>query len=146
MGKINYLPAAKNQLSSIVAIDVMSYDVPLDEEIIIDCVNLNQMYVAMDGKKVVGYVCWQEIEGGVLILGLAVHTAYRRQGIGKQLVEFVKDLPDVNKVELEVRERNVNGQLFLRAVGFNCFVTIKDHYDESDEDCYVFTTYVEAKV
>jgi ribosomal protein S18 acetylase RimI-like enzyme len=146
MGKINYLPGGKQNIGGIAGIDIMSNDYPLDEEIIVDCINLNQMYVAMEGKKVVGYVCWQEIEGGVLILGLAVHTAYRRQGIGKQLIEFIKDLPDIGKVELEVRERNVNGQLFLRAVGFNCFSVLKQMYDESDEDCYVFTTYIEAKV
>ena len=144
---ITYHPAKVADLTPMVNLDILSYDTPLDEEIFINCIHLRTCYVAWDNKRIVGYISFQNIESEQVILGLAVHPAYRRQGIATKLVDFVIGLPNSSKITMEVREKNLSGQLFLRAIGFNCFSVLKNYYeDESDEDCYVFTLYVGATV
>ena len=86
---IKYLPATPSNLGAICSIDIISYENPLDEEIIYDCIKLNQMIVVFDDKKLIGYICWQDIPNGKLILGLAIWPSYRRRGIATKLVQFL---------------------------------------------------------
>lgn len=143
---ITYKPATAADLSKIVAIDVLSYENPIDEEILVRCIYDHQIFLALDGKRVIGFVCWEDRTSHNEIVALAVHPAYRRKGIGSKLLQFVLDLEDTVKVE--VRETNLTAQLFLRANNLTCFDVVKNHYVEEnkDEDCYVFTKYAGIEV
>jgi ribosomal-protein-alanine N-acetyltransferase len=39
---------------------------------------------------------------------------------------------------LEIRERNMTAQLFFRACGFTAVSVMRDFYEDTDEDAYLF--------
>lgn len=135
---IIYKPATLDNLNAIYALELQCYEHPTESETIISLIKSNQVYVALDGKKVVGYVMWIDNGDHNLIVGLGVRSDYRRKGIGSALLGFVLDLFII--IRIEVRETNLVAQLFLKANDIVCSHTLKDYYDESDEDCYVFTS------
>lgn len=98
------------------------------------------IYVAKEKKKVVGFIVFNdELDKFIHIENLAVHKGYRRIGIGTALVKAVLNL--CSDVQAEVRETNLSAQLFFKKLGFTAFDIVKNHYDGSTEDCYVFTLY-----
>ena len=62
---------------------------------------------------------------------LFIRKEYRRQGIGRKLINFVKDKYD--KLELQVYEKNVNAMLFYASLGFvNKKIQIDDNTNEKE--------------
>jgi ribosomal protein S18 acetylase RimI-like enzyme len=69
----------------------------------------------------VGYIIWVEGASVWHLDRLAVKPGYRRQGVGSQLMaEFLGARRRPRMSEALVPERNVEGQLFLRAHGWRC--------------------------
>ncbi len=68
------------------------------------------------------YVNNDEIKGFISLLdknyigALFVRKEYRRKGIGRKLINFVKDKYD--KLKLQVYEKNVDAMLFYSSLGF----------------------------
>jgi ribosomal-protein-alanine N-acetyltransferase len=74
------------------------------------------------------------------ILNLAVHHDCRHHGIGTQMVEkLVSKLSSHRRtrIMLEVRETNLDAQLFLRACGFRANSVSREFYADSGEDAYI---------
>jgi ribosomal-protein-alanine N-acetyltransferase len=42
-----------------------------------------------------------------------------------------------NKLSLEVRETNLDAQLFFRRLGFQAISVLRDFYEETPEDAYL---------
>jgi ribosomal protein S18 acetylase RimI-like enzyme len=83
----------------------------------------NASYVALDGRRVVGYLSLRMMGQAIVIRHLAVSRPYWRRGIGSQLVRHAKAHlwpPRFGCLAIEVAERNTRAQVFLRAVGFEC--------------------------
>lgn len=65
-----------------------------------------------------------EIKGFISILNneyigaLFVKKEYQRQGIGRKLINFVKEKEKYDKLILHVYEKNINAILFYTALGF----------------------------
>lgn len=65
-----------------------------------------------------------EIKGFISILNneyigaLFVKREYQRQGIGRKLINFVKEKEKYDKLILHVYEKNINAILFYTALGF----------------------------
>lgn len=99
--------------------------------------------VALQAGAVVGYVVCRRHADRIEVLALAVHPGRQLQGVGKRLLgEVVGRLspPEVDRVVLRVRERNLPCQKFLRAIGWRCVVVKRGFYGEgpSREDGYEF--------
>ena len=61
-------------------------------------------------------------------------------GIGKQMVlRLIDKLSQQrrNEILLEVRERNLDAQLFFKDEGFRAVSVLRCHYDDTDEDAYI---------
>jgi len=65
---------------------------------------MNYFFACIDNNKIVGYVCGHELNrldnaGNMLYIhGVGVHTDYRRQGIGKQMMTAIKQLCKLNGI------------------------------------------------
>jgi [ribosomal protein S18]-alanine N-acetyltransferase len=73
------------------------------------------------GEVVAGYLCFWLVADEVQILNIAVHRAYRRQGIGRALLLHCLDFGFQNKARkavLEVRSSNSVAQGLYRSLGF----------------------------
>lgn len=73
----------------------------------------SETYVYVDNNEIKGFI---SLLDNYFIGALFVRKEYRRQGIGRKLINYVKDKYD--KLELQVYEKNINAILFYTALGF----------------------------
>ena len=95
-----------------------------------------------DIEEVHGFVIY-ELGAGVLeITNIAVRYAMQGTGIGRALVSRLTDklTPDRLKgIEVKVRERNLDAQLFFRALGFRAIRVLRGYFEaDGKEDAYLF--------
>lgn len=89
-------------------------------------------FVWMDGGKLVGNVTLSPESGQrglVAITNMAVHPDFRRQGIGRRLMEAALDEAGhrgARAVVLEVRTDGAAAQLLYRELGFKCYHTVTE--------------------
>jgi ribosomal-protein-alanine N-acetyltransferase len=77
----------------------------------------------------------------IRVLNFAVAAAYRRQGVGSQmLAKLIGKLSPQRRtrITLEVRETNLAAQLFFRANQFRAVSVLRNFYDDTPEDAYLF--------
>ena len=138
----------RRDMPEVLHIENDSFEHPWSEEDFItslrqrNCIGM----VAEVNEKVVGYMVYELHRNKLYLINLAVHKDYRRKGIGKTMVDkLYNKLSEQrrNRIALEVRERNLDAQLFLRSVGFSAtriewgFYEYKNEYGEIEvEDAY----------
>ena len=90
---------------------------------------------------IAGFMIYELTKTHYGLVNIAVHAACERHGVGRALVEKLIGklrLPGRNKVIAEVRETNVDAQLFFKAMGFRAVGVIASPYEENDEDAIAF--------
>jgi ribosomal protein S18 acetylase RimI-like enzyme len=111
----------------------------------------NYGIVARKGRTVCGFALFYKRGGGVVdtvkpplitIVRAAVAHKFWRQGIGSALFWSISRN---NRTQLEVGERELNTQLFLRAIGFRA-VKIKDKFFSDGQAAYVFRYTPDSRV
>jgi ribosomal-protein-alanine N-acetyltransferase len=93
------------------------------------------------GYQVVGYIVYELVKDRIHIMNLAVSIRMQRRGFGMAMVdELVKKIGPGKRCRIvtEVRETNLDAQLFFRACGFRAIGVLHDYYDDTTEDAYVF--------
>jgi ribosomal-protein-alanine N-acetyltransferase len=96
--------------------------------------------VAEQGERVIGFMIYELHKNKLHILNFAVHPAYRRLGVGKQMVaKLVSKLSSHRRtrITLEVRETNLPAQLFFRSQGFKALRVLRGFYEDSGEDAFL---------
>lgn len=96
--------------------------------------------VAEHGNRVVGFMIYELFKNRLHILNFAVAPDYRNSGIGQQMVAKLANKLSQQRREfitLEVRETNLQAQLFFRGQGFQATRVLRDHYQDTSEDAYL---------
>ena len=87
--------------------------------------------------KIIGFIVGLKFSNEMAkILMLTVSKHYQKRGIGTQLLKnFLKQLilENVKRVELEVRQKNLNGIRFYHKFGFEIIEGIKEFYENGDD-------------
>ncbi len=107
------------------------------EEIRVSCAKF--VLAEVEGR-VVGYIIYWRLPKEVDIHNLAVHSAYRRQGIGRSLLSSAIDSAKgqgSNRVTLEVRKSNQAAQQLYHSLGFVERGVRKGYYSDDGEDALV---------
>lgn len=84
--------------------------------------NPTTCFVAEEEEKIVGVIMSGHDGRRGFIHHTTVHSKYRKQGVGKKLVEHAMDALDregINKVALVAFERNETGNAFWEKIGFS---------------------------
>ncbi len=132
----------RRDMPSVIDIEGGSFEFPWSEEEFIralrqrNCIGM----VAELNEIVVGFMVYELHKNRLHILNFAVHRDYRRNGVGKAMIEkLVGKLSRQrrSRILLEVRETNLQAQLFFREVGFQAVSVLRDYYEDTDEDAYV---------
>ncbi len=93
--------------------------------------------VAVAGGRVAGFVVSRRVaEDEIEILNLAVDAAFRRQGIGRRLVDKIR-LQRGTTTFLEVRESNSEARAFYERLGFQVVTLRPAYYTNSYEGAIV---------
>ena len=132
----------RRDMPEVLAIEHTSFDFPWCEEEFLrvlrqrNCIGM----VAELGEQVVGFMIYELHKNKLHVLNFATHPEYRRQGIGRQMMsKLVAKLSSHRrtKIVLHVRETNLAGQLFYRAVGVKAVEVVREHFADTGEDGYL---------
>jgi ribosomal-protein-alanine N-acetyltransferase len=131
----------RRDMPEVLQIEQDSHDYPWTEEDFLHCLRQRNCIgmVAELGEQVVGFMIYELHKSHLHILNLAVHPAHRRRRIGTQMVQkLVSKLSSHrrNCITLEIRETNLESQLFYRTVGFSAVAVLRDHFEDTGEDAY----------
>lgn len=132
-------PMTPADLDQVMAIERASFPFPWStrfflEELRVECAR--SLVVETDGK-VVGYVLYWLLPDEIDVHNVAVHTEFRRRGIGRLLLEQVLAQGrerKVMQVTLEVRKSNVQAQKLYQSMGFVNTGVREGYYADNGED------------
>ena len=105
--------------------------------------------VAISGNEVAGYIGVQEICSEAYITNVAVFDKFRKNGIGKALIEAACKGAEERNCEfitLEVRVGNQNAISLYEASGFEKVGVRKNFYSHPTEDAVLYTKYFTKEV
>jgi len=86
------------------------------------------------GEETVGFACFQHFLDECHILNVAVLPQYRKQGIGRQLVNWMLNrLEGARDFYLEVRESNKSAISLYIAMGFQTIGKRKEYYRDKED-------------
>lgn len=129
-------------MSEVMSIEDSSCEFPWSEQYFIRCLRQRNCIgmVAEHDERVVGFMIYELHTSRLHILNCAVHADFRRRGVGTQMVEkLIGKLSHDRRtrIMLEVRETNLDAQIFFRNCGFRANKVVHGLYDETTEDAYV---------
>ncbi len=90
---------------------------------------------------VFGYMIYENMKCRIDILNFAVHPLVRWSGFGKMMCDKLKaKLSHQRRTRIiaDIRDSNLDAQLFFAAMGFQAADVIPFYYDEISDDAYRF--------
>jgi ribosomal-protein-alanine N-acetyltransferase len=132
----------RRDMPEVLRIEQESFEFPWTEEDFLCCLRQRNCIgmVAERDHEIVGFMIYELHKSRLNILNFAVASACRRQGIGAQMIlRLIDKLSQQrrNEIRLEVRERNLDAQLFFRSQSFRAVCVLRAHYDDTAEDAYI---------
>jgi ribosomal-protein-alanine N-acetyltransferase len=134
----------RRDMPEVLAIEHESFEFNWTEEDFLACLRQRNCIgmVAEHDNHVVGFMIYELHKTRLHILNFAVGPAFRRLGIGAQMIDkLINKLSQQRRQEivLEVRETNLAAQLFYHSQGFRAVQVLRNHYADSSEDAYVMS-------
>ena len=132
----------RRDMPEVLRIEDQSFEFPWSEEDFIRCLRQRNCIgmVAEYDERVVGFMIYELHKNRLHVLNFGVNNEYRRLGAGRQMVDkLIGKLSHQrrSRILLEVRETNLEAQLFFRACDFRAITVLRDFYDDTTEDAYL---------
>ncbi len=132
----------RRDMPEVLQTEQQSFEYAWTEEDFLRCLRQRNCIgmVAEQGEKVVGFMIYELHKAKLHILNFAVNPAWRRSGVGGQMVaKLVSKLSSHRRtrITLEVRETNLPAQLFFSKQGFRAVRVLRGYYEDSGEDAFV---------
>jgi len=132
----------RRDMAAVLQIEQHSFEFPWTEDEFIRCLRQRDCIgmVAERSEQVVGFMIYELHKNRIHILSFAVHPEFRRQGVGRAMIDkLVSKLAYQrrNRIVLEVRETNLHAQLFFRQLGFRATSVLRSFYEDTPEDAFL---------
>lgn len=132
----------RRDMLSVLAIENKSFEFAWSEDDFIRCLRQRNCIgtVCELDDEIVGFMIYELHKNRLHILNFAVSPEFRRSGVGSQMIGKLLGKLSYerrNRIMLEVRETNLNAQLFFRDRGFKAISVLRDFYDDTTEDAYL---------
>ena len=98
-------------------------------------------YPGADDNPVAGYVIYELRQRGIYLHNFAVHPDNRRRGVGREMMgEMIRKLSNQHRprLQMHVADTNLDGHLFLKAMGLRAVGVVAGHYEKYGQDGYLF--------
>ncbi len=116
-------PMLKEDIPTVMEIEIASYVSPWKEKIYYDCLRVGYGCWVMEyAEKIVGYGIMSVAVGEAHILNICISEDYRRYGLGRMLLDHLQELSKDHKastVFLEVRASNIGAYRLYEDEGFS---------------------------
>ena len=139
---VNVRWLVRRDFEQVLAIEETCFEFPWTDEEFRQCLqdrNCLGMVAEHEGR-VVGFLVYETPKNRFLVTNIAVDPEFQRRGFARQMIQkLVSKMIHQrrNKVAITIRETNLPALLCFRALGFKAVTTLKNFYDEQDEDTYV---------
>lgn len=132
----------RRDMPEILEIENQSFEFPWCEEDFIRCLRQRNCIgmVAERDERIIGFMIYELHKTRLHILNFAVHDEFRRKGVGGQMAQkLIGKLSHQRRTRilLEIRETNLDAQLFFRSCGFRAVSVLRDFYEDTTEDAYL---------
>ncbi len=132
----------RRDMPSVMDIEQQSFEFPWSEEEFIRCLRQRNCIgmVAEREDQVAGFMIYELHKNRLHLLNFAVAAAMRRSGIGTAMIDKLASKLTAerrNRIMLEVRETNLDAQIFFRQRGFRAISVLRSFYEDSPEDAYL---------
>jgi ribosomal-protein-alanine N-acetyltransferase len=132
----------RRDMPCVLGIEAASFEFPWTEDEFLRCLRQRDCIgmVAEQAERVVGFMIYELHRTRIHVLSFAVHPEFRRQAVGRTMMEkLVAKLAYQrrNRIVLEVRETNLPAQLFFRSLGFKATGVLRNFYEDSTEDAFM---------
>ena len=141
--ELSFRPMREKDLERVLAIEQVSYPSPWSRYAFISEIRENQFahyYVCLAGRRLVGYAGMWIIMDEAHITNLAVHPAFRQQGVGEKILYHLMGrsvLLGAERMTLEVRVSNDVAKRLYNRVGFEPSGIRKGYYIDTREDALI---------
>ncbi|UTR08742.1 ribosomal protein S18-alanine N-acetyltransferase [Evansella sp. LMS18] len=102
--------------------------------------------VALSGERIIGYIGVWIIIDEAHITNVAVHSDFRKQGVGEKLLQSSMALAKTlgaKKITLEVRVSNEPAKIMYSKFGFENGGIRKNYYTDNQEDAQIMWVVLE---
>ncbi|MGN6135373.1 MAG: ribosomal protein S18-alanine N-acetyltransferase [Aureliella sp.] len=132
----------RRDMAAVLDIEQQSFEFPWSEEEFVRCLRQRNCIgmVAERDQAVVGFMIYELHKNRLHLLNFAVARDLRRTGVGTAMVEKLSSKLTAdrrNRIMLEVRETNLDAQIFFRELGFRAISVLRSFYEDSPEDAYL---------
>ena len=132
----------RRDMAEVLRIEDLSFEFSWSEEDFIRCLRQRNCIgmIAEHSERVVGFMIYELHRNRLHVLNFAVHPDFRRRQVGTQMVrKLVTKLSPQrrSRIMLEVRETNLDAQLFFRDLNFRAVSLLRDFYEDTTEDAYL---------
>jgi len=140
----------RRDMADVLRIEQQSFEHAWTEEDFLCCLRQRNCIgmVAEHEHEIVGFMVYELHKSRLHILNFAVDEDYRRRTVGAQMVlRLVDKLSQQRRDEilLEVRERNLDAQVFFGSQGFKAISVLRSHYEDTAEDAYLLQYQLHAE-
>ena len=132
----------RRDMSEVLNIESESFEFPWSEEDFVRCLRQRNCIgmVAEYEDRVVGFMIYELHRTRLHVLNFAVCSDFRRRAVGAQMVAKLSGKLSSGRrtrILLEVRETNLDAQVFFRSQGFRAVSVLRDFYEDTTEDAYL---------
>jgi [ribosomal protein S18]-alanine N-acetyltransferase len=132
----------RRDMADVLRIESRSFEHAWTEEDFLCCLRQRNCIgmVAEHEHEIVGFMIYELHKSRLNILNFAVSAGHRRQGVATQMVtRLIDKLSQQRRKEilLEVRERNLDAQMFFKQQSFRAVRVLRSHYHDTSEDAYL---------
>jgi ribosomal-protein-alanine N-acetyltransferase len=132
----------RRDMPEVLGAEADNHDLSWSEEDFLRCLRQRNCIgmVAEQGERIVGFMIYELHKHKLHIMNFGVHPRWRRQGIGSLMVsKLISKLSSHRRtsITLEVRETNLDAQLFFRQQGFKGVKVLRNFYEDTNEDAYL---------
>ena len=132
----------RRDMQEVLAAEQQSFEFAWTEDDFLRCLRQRNCIgmVAEHNDRIIGFMIYELHKNRLHVLNFAVAPAFRRTGIGAQMVsKLIGKLSSHrrSKITLAVRERNLQAQLFFRSQDFKAVRVLRNYYEDSGEDAFL---------
>jgi len=129
----------RKDIPAVMAIENDSFEHSWSEDDLLSCMRQRSVIgmVADRNGQIAGFMVYEFHKHRLHILNFAVAREHRRTGVGRAMLNKLigKLSPERRtRIMLEVRETNLNAQLFFKACGFRAVSILSGFWDDHNED------------
>lgn len=135
----------RRDLPRVLEIEHQSYEFPWSERQFLAALRRSRCVglVVEDGVgQIIGFALYELHRHSLEIIDLAIHSAHRRQKVGTELIDYLKQKmarQRRDRINVFVSEDSLPAQLFLKQAGLRATQVLPQYYDEDQCDAYLMT-------